>query len=161
MGVEIERKFLLKDNRWKLGAQGLRYCQAYLSSDPDRTVRVRIAETAKNESQAWLTIKGRSQGPVRAEYEYPIPLADAQSLIGTLCNKPPIEKLRYHVTYQGDLWEIDEFEGDNVGLVIAEIELESADQKFMIPPWLGREVTDESRYSNARLATQPFTRWVH
>jgi len=128
--------------------------QAYLSTDPDRTVRVRVAGGA-----AWLTIKGRSLGPVRAEYEYPIPVEDAQSMIQDLSPTPAIDKLRYRVWYQDQLWEIDEFKGENTGLVVAEIELDSVDQTIHRPVWLGQEVTDDPRYTNARLTQCPFSRW--
>jgi adenylate cyclase len=159
MGVEIERKFLLKDSSWKRGARGLRLRQAYLSTDPDRTVRVRMTEHEPGRYQAWLTIKGRSNGPVRAEYEYPIPADQASAMIDTLCLEPAIEKIRYRVDHQGDVWEIDEFAGANAGLVVAEIELDTADQRFVVPPWLGVEVTDDPRYTNARLVSLPFSRW--
>lgn len=154
MGVEIERKFLLADSSWKRGARGLKFRQAYLSTDPGRTVRVRVAG-----DEGWLTVKGRPSGPVRAEFEYPIPADEAVSMIETLCFEPAIEKTRFRVEHDGDLWEIDEFSGANAGLVLAEIELESADQLFSIPSWLGREVTDDPRYSNSRLSVEPFTRW--
>ncbi len=160
MGVEIERKFLLKDSSWKHDARGLRMRQAYLSTDPDRTVRVRVVEVASNQHQAWLTIKGRSKGPVRAEFEYPIPAQDAGEMIDTICLRPAIEKTRFRVDHQGDLWEIDEFSGDNAGLVVAEIELEFADQAFAIPPWLGQEVTDDPRYTNSSLTLRPFKVWT-
>ncbi|OAB59165.1 adenylate cyclase [Leptolyngbya valderiana BDU 20041] len=160
MGVEIERKFLLADSSWKRGARGLALRQAYLSTDPDRTVRVRVAEVEPGEHRGWLTIKGRSNGPVRAEYEYPIPADEAGEMIDILCVKPAIEKIRYRVDHQGDGWEIDEFSGANAGLVLAEIELESVEQRFATPPWLGREVTDDPRYTNAQLSCHPFTDWA-
>jgi adenylate cyclase len=159
MGVEIERKFLLADSSWKHNARGLVFRQAYLSIDPDRTVRVRLVEVEAGRHQGWLTIKGRARGPVRAEFEYPIPAEDAARMIETLCLDSAIEKTRYRVEYAGDVWEIDEFSGANAGLVVAEIELDSADQPFATPPWLGPEVTDDPRYTNARLSIEPFTRW--
>jgi len=154
VGVEIERKFLLTDMSWKPGARGLTMRQAYLSTDPDRTVRVRVAG-----DQGWLTIKGRSSGPVRAEFEFPIPAGEANEMIETLALQPAIEKTRYRVGHEGAVWEIDEFAGDNAGLVVAEIELESAGQSFARPLWLGREVTGDPRYTNARLSILPFNRW--
>jgi CYTH domain-containing protein len=160
MGVEIERKFLLADSSWKRGARGLALRQAYLSTDPDRTVRVRVAEIEAGEHRGWLTIKGRSNGPVRAEYEYPIPADQASAMIDTLCLEPGIEKVRYRVDHQGDVWEIDEFSGANAGLVLAEIELDAADQQFSIPTWLGMEVTDDPRYTNAQLSRHPFIGWA-
>lgn len=159
MGVEIERKFLLADSSWKQGARGLVLRQAYLSTDPDRTVRVRLAEVEAGRHQGWLTIKGRAAGPVRAEFEYPIPADEAAVLIENLCLDSAIEKIRYRVDHAGDVWEIDEFSGANAGLVVAEIELDSADQPFATPAWLGPEVTDDPRYTNARLSVEPFTRW--
>jgi len=154
VGVEIERKFLLANSSWKRGAHGQTIRQAYLSTDPDRTVRVRIVDDG-----AWLTIKGRAKGPMRAEFEYSIPVDEASEMIASLCLKPAIEKTRYRIDYQGDLWEIDEFSGDNAGLTVAEIELESVDQTFAVPSWLGAEVTADPRYTNARLSLDPFSRW--
>jgi len=159
MGVEIERKSLLADSSWRPGAPGLALRQAYLSTDPDRTVRVRLAELDPGRHQGWVTIKGRSNGPVRAEYEYPIPADQAGAMIDTLCLEPPIEKIRYRVDHRGDVWEIDEFSGANAGLVLAEIELDTVDQQFSTPPWLGTEVTDDPRYTNAQLSCHPFTHW--
>lgn len=154
MGVEIERKFLLTDMSWKHGARGLNMRQAYLSTDPDRTVRVRVVG-----DEGWLTIKGRSSGPVRAEFEFPIPVDEAVEMIATLALHAAIEKTRYRIEHAGDVWEIDEFAGENAGLVVAEIELESAEQPFATPPWLGAEVTDDPRFTNARLSILPFSRW--
>jgi adenylate cyclase len=154
VGVEIERKFLLTDMSWKHGARGLTMRQAYLSTDPDRTVRVRVVG-----DEGWLTIKGRSSGPVRAEFEFPIPVDEAVEMIATLALHAAIEKTRYRIEHAGDVWEIDEFAGENAGLVVAEIELESADQPFATPPWLGAEVTDDPRFTNARLSILPFSRW--
>ncbi|SRR6056297_387516 len=159
MGVEIERKFLLADSSWKHNARGLVFRQAYLSTDPDRTVRVRLVEVEADKRQGWVTIKGRATGPVRAEFEYPIPAEDAEAMIETLCLDSAIEKTRYRVDHAGDVWEIDEFSGANAGLVVAEIELDSAEQPFASPPWLGLEVTDDPRYTNARLSVEPFTHW--
>jgi CYTH domain-containing protein len=130
------------------------YHQGYLTSQPGRTVRVRVAG-----DQGWLTIKGPSEGVSRAEYEYPVPVADALEMLDTLCERPQIEKTRYLVPFAGNTWEVDEFHGDNEGLVVAELELDSADQRFESPPWLGREVSDDVRYFNSHLARHPYSRW--
>jgi adenylate cyclase len=154
MGVEIERKFLVCGEGWKTMRQGVLLRQGYLSSDPERIVRVRIESDS-----AVLTIKGRTQGATRAEWEYPIPMADAQDFLNTLCERPVIEKYRYRIQYEGMIWEVDEFLGDNAGLIVAEIELEQEDQPFAKPDWLGAEVTGDKRYYNAQLLRHPYTRW--
>lgn len=154
MGVEIERKFLVRGDGWKAMGQGVLLRQGYLSSAPDRIVRVRIER-----DQAMLTIKGRSSGMTRNEWEYPIPSEDAQAFLETLCERPLIEKKRYRIPYQGMLWEIDEFFGENAGLVVAEVELESEDQTFAKPEWIGAEVTHDARYFNANLLRHPYRKW--
>ena len=153
MGIEIERKFLVVGEAWRQGLSPERLSQGYLNRDKQRTVRVRIAG-----QQAWLTIKGESRGATRAEFEYPIPVADARQMLA-LADGPCIEKIRWRVSHGGMLWEIDEFLGENAGLVVAEIELESEDQAFERPDWLGEEVTADTRYFNSSLAKQPFSRW--
>ena len=153
MGIEIERKFLVIGEDWKLQGSGEFISQGYLSRDPARTVRVRVKG-----QQAWLTIKGQSVGASRAEFEYPIPLVDAQQLL-TLCEGPRVEKIRRVIPYAGMDWEVDEFLGDNAGLVVAEIELASAEQAFESPPWLGQEVTEDARYFNSQLVSRPFLTW--
>ena len=153
MGIEIERKFLVIGDAWKLGVMPEHLIQGYLNRDKLRTVRVRVAN-----DQAWLTIKGKSEGATRAEFEYPIPLDDARQLLG-LCDGPLVEKYRWRLP-QGELvWEIDEFLGDNAGLVVAEIELSSEDLAFDKPGWVGAEVTDDARYFNSSLASRPFRAW--
>jgi CYTH domain-containing protein len=152
MATEIERKFLVEGNPWRPGT-GVPYCQGYLNRDKERTVRVRIAG-----DKAFLTIKGVTRGASRAEFEYPIPVADAQELL-KLSDGPIIQKNRYVIEHEGSRWEVDEFLGDNAGLVVAELELTSEDQPFSHPPWLGREVTDDSRYFNASLASNPYSKW--
>lgn len=154
MGKEIERKFLPRNDGWRAGAPGVRYRQAYLSTEPQRTVRVRRAG-----DQAYLTIKGKSVGAARLEYEYPIPVQDADEMLDGLCLKPVIEKTRYRVEHGGLTWEVDEFEGVNAGLVIAEVELESEDQAVELPDWVGEEVTGDQRYYNASLIANPFSTW--
>jgi len=152
MAAEIERKFLVHGTEWRAGTC-IRLCQCYLNRDKERTVRVRVAGDA-----AFLTIKGITRGATRAEFEYPIPLTDAQQLL-TLSDGPIIEKDRYVILYDGSRWEVDEFLGDNAGLVVAEIELTSEDQSFSRPPWLGGEVTQDSRYYNSSLAAHPYSEW--
>lgn len=153
MAVEIERKFLVTGDGWRNGS-GVLYRQGYLNRDKSRTVRVRIAGDA-----AFLTIKGRSVGATRAEFEYPIPVADAQALLA-LCDGPLIEKTRYRVPHAGHEWEVDVFAGDNAGLVVAELELQSESEAFAAPAWLGEEVSHDARYFNSNLATQPFCTWA-
>lgn len=152
MGVEIERKFLVQGKGWKTSA-GMLYRQGYLNRDKSRTVRVRIAGDA-----AFLTVKGVSVGATRAEFEYAIPVADAQGLLA-LCDGPLVEKTRHLVCVDGTLWEVDEFAGDNAGLVVAEVELTAEDQPFARPDWLGEEVTHDARYFNSNLATMPYAKW--
>ncbi len=155
MGTEIERKYLTRDDSWRAGADGKVYRQGYLSVKADRNVRVRtIGETG------YLTIKGRSAGITRLEFEYEIPIADARDLLDRLCFKPLIEKTRYKIEHGGLVWEVDEFAGDNAGLVVAEVELTSEGQAIELPPWVGREVTDDPRYFNARLVEMPFSKWA-
>jgi adenylate cyclase len=152
MGVEIERKFLVVGDEWRL-APGTRLSQGYLNRDKERTVRVRLAGDT-----AFLTIKGVSTGASRAEFEYEIPTADGEALLA-LCEKPLIEKIRRVAEVDGATWEVDEFLGENAGLVVAEIELASEDQPFTRPAWIGAEVTDDARYFNSSLAAHPFSNW--
>ncbi|WP_457426801.1 CYTH domain-containing protein [Roseateles sp. P5_E7] len=154
MGIEIERKFLVTGDGWReQAASQTRFSQGYLSRDPARTVRVRIAGDA-----AFLTIKGTTRGATRAEFEYAVPLADAQQLLA-LCGGPVVEKIRHLCPHEGMTWEVDEFLGANAGLVVAEIELDAEGQAFASPSWLGDEVTGDGRYVNANLAVKPFTSW--
>lgn len=152
MGIEIERKFLVTGTAWRQGA-GVRFSQGYLNRDKDRTVRVRLAG-----HRAFLTIKGLSIGASRAEFEYEIPTADAEQLL-KLSDGPTVEKIRRVINLDGSVWEVDEFLGENAGLVVAEIELQSEEQAFTRPEWLAEEVTHERRYFNSSLATHPFSRW--
>ncbi len=155
MAVEIERKFLVKDDTWKENAISKRYSQGYLSRQQGRTVRVRRVE-----EKAFLTIKGpTSHGCSRKEYEYEIPVSDGQELLETLCEQPLIEKYRYLVKFAGMVWEVDEFLGDNSPLVVAEIELESVGQQFEKPDWLAEEVTGDIRYYNSSLCVTPYSQW--
>ncbi len=154
MGIEIERKFLVLNDDWKALTAGVFMRQGYICSDPDRIVRVRIEG-----DRAVFTIKGKTEGISRSEWEYPLPLADAQQLLDSLCEKPLIEKYRYRIPFGGFIWEVDAFLGDNAGLVVAEIELESETQEFTKPDWIGGEVSADSRYANANLFKHPFCRW--
>lgn len=153
MGVEIERKFLVCGDGWRTDT-GRVFAQAYLSLDPARIVRVRCAG-----ERAFLTIKGATHGISRSEYEYEIPFSDAQELLNLRVGSV-ISKTRHVVVHAGKRWEIDEFHGDNAGLVVAEIELSAEDETFTVPPWLSREVSDDPRYLNANLATTPFVSWA-
>lgn len=152
MAVEIERKFIVNDGSWRRG-DGVRISQGYLSRDKERTVRVRLAGV-----RAFLTIKGVTTGATRAEFEYEIPAADGKQLL-KLCNGPVIEKIRRIVAENGSVWEVDEFLGDNAGLIVAEIELSSENQVFTKPEWLGQEVTHDTRYFNSRLVERPYGTW--
>ena len=144
MAKEIERKFLVKDDTWR-NAKGTRYRQGYLNSAKERIVRVRTIK-----DKGYLTIKGITVGASRMEFEYEIPRRDADKLLD-ICEKPLIEKTRYKVEEGGFVWEIDEFFGDNQGLIVAEVELESEDQEFTKPDWVGEEVTGDSRYFHSNL----------
>jgi CYTH domain-containing protein len=151
---EIERKFLVKGDDWRALAAGTRYRQGYLSTVKERTVRVRTIG-----DKGYLTIKGVTVGATRVEYEYEIPVADANEMLDGLCERPIIEKDRYKIPAGDDTWEVDEFLGVNQGLVVAEIELQSEEQSFARPDWVGGEVTDDPRYFNANLIAHPFSSW--
>ncbi len=154
MGKEIERKFLVKDTYYKQLTEGILYKQGYICSEPERVVRVRVIG-----SKGFITIKGKVSGFSRSEYEYEIPINDADEMISSLCEKPIIEKYRYKFVYRGFTWEVDEFLGDNQGLVIAEIELENEGVQFCIPEWIGAEVTGDPRYYNSNLIKKPYKTW--
>ena len=154
MGLEIERKFLVTGTAWKPLAAGVLTRQGYLSSAAERTVRVRIAG-----DQGFLTVKGKSRGLTRTEFDYAIPVEDAAAMLDGLCEKPLIEKTRYRVLVGAHTWEVDEFHGANAGLVVAEVELANADEEPTLPPWAGREVSLDARYFNANLVKRPFTTW--
>ena len=156
MAVEIERKFLVSGDAWRRDvSRSEPMAQGYLAGPPESrcSVRVRVAGNG-----AWLNIKSATLGVERDEYEYAIPRADAERMLATLCGER-VEKIRHHVTVGGHLFEVDEFIGDNAGLVVAEIELSHADEPFERPAWLGREVTPLARYYNVNLATHPYSRW--
>lgn len=153
MATEIERKFLVHGDAWRT-ANGVLLVQGYLNRDKARTVRVRIAG-----DQAFLTIKGLTQGATRAEFEYAIPVADAHQLLA-LSDGPVLEKVRHTFAHEGHTWEVDEFHGANDGLVVAEIELTREDEPFTRPDWLGNEVTHDSRFYNANLIAHPWSTWA-
>ena len=154
MPAEIERKFLVANDSWRDGSPGARIAQGYLSQDPDRTVRIRLAG-----ENAWITIKGRTQGITRAEFEYAIPPAEARDLLG-LCLPSVIDKTRHEVRHGGHLWEIDVFHGENDGLIVAEVELADESDSPEMPGWAGAEVSDDVRYFNSHLARHPFAQWA-
>ena len=154
MPQEIERKFLVKGDAWRVPGTGTLYRQGYLSTVAERSVRIRLAQ-----DKGYLTVKGITVGAARAEYEYEIPMEDASEMLNELCERPLIEKTRYRVGYRGLVWEIDEFSGENSGLIVAEVELEREDQAVMLPDWLGEEVTADPRYYNSNLITYPFSKW--
>ena len=153
MGKEIERKYLVKGDDWRKLATGVRYRQGYLSTVKERTVRVRTVD-----ANGYLTIKGITIGATRKEFEYPIPAADAAVLL-ELCEQPLVEKVRYKIPFGGLTWEVDEFEGANLGLIVAECELSSEDQRIELPSWIGEEVSGDPRYFNSNLIAHPFTKW--
>jgi len=153
MAVEIERKFLVSGDAWKI-ASGSLIRQGYLSRDPERTVRVRVSGDS-----AWLCVKGLNHGMTRSEFEYSIPRADAAALLA-MCAGPLIEKTRHRVDYAGHCWEIDEFHGQNAGLVVAEVELAQPTDMVDFPPWIGAEVTEDARYFNSNLASCPYSLWA-
>lgn len=153
MPQEIERKFLITDLACIAGLTGFRWRQAYLSRVPERTVRVRIGK-----SSAFLTVKGKPRGPVRDEFEYAVPLADAEQML-LMCDGFVVDKTRYLVEHAGHVWEVDVFHGDNEGLVVAEVELAAEDENVELPSWIGAEVTDDYRYQNSALSETPFKFW--
>ena len=154
MGLEIERKFLIKQDQWQPPNQGKIYRQGYIRTQNGNTVRVRVAG-----DQGYLTIKGKTQGSTRSEFEYVIPLADAEEMLNTLCDRPLIEKIRYQVEINGLCWEVDQFLGENEGLLLAEVELETETQTISFPQWIDKEVTEDMRYYNVNLAENPYQNW--
>ena len=154
MGKEIERKFLVKGEEWKAAAKGIVYRQGYLSSIKERVVRVRTIE-----DKGFLTIKGITKGVSRSEFEYEISVEDADTMLDDICEKPLIEKKRYKIPVGGLVFEVDEFFGENAGLIVAEVELADEKQKIELPPWIGAEVSGDPRYFNSNLIKHPFTKW--
>lgn len=147
MSIEIEHKYIVVDDSYKKSAvKCLHICQGYLSKYKERTVRIRIADDS-----AFITIKGKNKGDTRAEFEYEIPMNDAESMLKSLCIQPVLEKYRHIVEYNGNKWEIDEFKGALDGLVLAEIEIPFSEYKYDIPPFIGKNVTNDVRYYNSNL----------
>lgn len=155
MSVEIERKFLVVNDAWRDTAHAAQHLrQGYLNNETRCSVRVRTSA-----DRAWLNIKSATIGAQRQEFEYEIPISDAHKMLDTLCRKPLIEKVRYHVDAGRHTWEIDVFEGDNAGLMVAEIELDHPVEAFERPSWLGEEVTHDVRYYNTSLSRHPYKDW--
>lgn len=156
MGLEIERKFLVRNQAWRgIAGKGVAYSQGYLTQEVGRSVRVRVAG-----DQGFLTIKSATTGISRREYEYEIPVNEAWELLNHLCYQPLIEKTRYRIKQGLAVWEVDEFEGDNTGLVLAEVELSHPDQELIIPDWIGLEVSQDRRYFNSYLNQHPYQQWA-
>jgi CYTH domain-containing protein len=153
MAKEIERKYLVKGEQWRTLATGIVYRQGYILTVGVQTVRVRVIG-----DRGYLTIKGPRVGISRAEFEYEIPLEDAEEILTNLCAKPLIEKKRYKIKHQDLIWEVDEFFGENAGLVIAEVELESEEQNIILPDWIDCEVNDP-KYFNSNLIKNPYSKW--
>jgi len=155
MPLEIERKFLVENDAWRAGARRREYlAQGYLAGSERCSVRVRVGD-----GHAWLNLKGRVHGATRLEYEYEIPVDEANEMLEALCALGRVEKWRHWVPHGGHEWEVDEFLGENAGLVVAELELEDEAEPFARPPWLGPEVTHDLRYLNTNLARQPWRSW--
>lgn len=156
MATEIERKFLVADDGWRQWAgEGRHFRQGYMVGGERASVRVRVAG-----ERAWLNIKSATIDVTRHEFEYEVPVADAEQMLDVLCVKPLIEKRRYRVPFAGHTWEIDCFEGDNQGLVVAEVELEDADESVELPPWVSTEVSHLPRYYNVCLVEHPYREWT-
>ncbi len=155
MGLEIERKFLVNREKWNLENKGTGclFKQGYILTDPEKTIRVRLTDT-----DGYLTIKGISHGAVRQEFEYLIPPEEALELLHNFASNL-VEKIRYKVRVGGKTWEVDEFMGANAGLLVAEVELTYENEPFELPIWLGKEVTNESKYYNSNLAQNPYSQW--
>ena len=155
MGVEIERKFLVDHEKWGQLAkeEGKHYRQGYILSDDTKTIRVRITD-----EHGYITIKGITKGISRKEYEYTIPVNEGAELLDNFAVSE-LTKIRYRISFDGKIWEVDEFLGDNQGLLMAEIELEHETETFKLPPWITTEVTDDKRYYNSSLSVNPFNRW--
>ena len=155
MAVEIERKFLVVNDNWReLADSGTVYTQGYLVGSGQSSVRIRIEG-----DNAFINIKSATLGIRRQEYEYHIPVSDATEMLETLCEKPLIRKIRYHLNIEEFLWEIDEFDGENKGLIVAEIELKNETEEFLRPDWIGEEVSHDPKYYNVSLVKCPFSQW--
>jgi adenylate cyclase len=155
MATEIERKYLIANDGWRDQAdEGIQITQGYMGGNDKSSIRIRI-----NGDSANLNIKSKTLGMQRSEYEYAIPLEDAREILATLCDRPYIDKKRFHVVHEGHRWEVDVFAGENEGLIVAELELNSPDEAFTLPDWIGKEVTEDPRYYNICLVTHPYKDW--
>ncbi|MBK6964833.1 MAG: CYTH domain-containing protein [Bacteroidales bacterium] len=154
MALEIEHKFLVNSTIYRTMSEPVLYRQGYLAVLPDKIIRVRTAG-----NKGFITVKAKVTNLTRKEYEYEIPLPDAEKMLNEMCISPIIEKERFRVLHEGFTWEVDEFHGDNAGLIVAEIEVKSEDEVFVRPSWVSREVTGDPRYLNSNLSKQPFNTW--
>lgn len=155
MGTEIERKFLVKNDAWRGQVESQApIMQGYIANNAGVTVRIRVQG-----AQAFLTIKGRGEGPSRSEFEYPIPVQDARAMLAEMAVSAPVEKVRFRVRAGDHVWDLDVFAGENEGLVMAEVELDAVDEVFDMPEWAGEEVTGDPRFYNVNLARNPFRHW--
>ena len=155
MPREIDRKFLVRSDAWKQGGKPARITQGYLSRTNERIVRVRLAG-----GKGFIAVKGKAQGPRRKEFEYEIPAAHAAEMLDQICERPLLDKLRHRVTVDGIMWEVDEFLGENAGLVLAQVGLAHNVQPIALPDWVGTEVTNDPRYSNNHLVSHPYGTWT-
>jgi len=155
MAIEIEHKYLVKKDLWKqiVPEKSVEVKQACLLTDPNKTIRVRTKG-----DKGYITIKGKATGASRAEFEYEIPVEDANELINNFSSNL-IEKIRQYITFENKLWEVDEFKGSNIGLIVAEIELTDENEKYSIPNWAGKNVTDDHKYANSNLSLRPYSTW--
>ena len=155
MGTEIEKKYLIVNDDWcKNADDGIYMVQGYMGTNEKSSIRIRIHGDTAN-----LNIKSSTIGITRSEYDYPVPVDEAKEILETLCDRPYIEKTRFHVMHEGHEWEIDVFAGDNDGLIVAEVELDSLDEEFALPDWAGDDVSDDPRYYNVCLVTHPYKDW--
>jgi CYTH domain-containing protein len=154
MATEIERKYLVVGDEWRRLGTASEFRQGYLSTVKERTVRVRVID-----EQGYLAVKGITIAATRTEFEYEIPAGDARAMLAELCEQPIVEKNRYVIDWAGLVWEVDEFLGANAGLVVAEVELEDADEQIELPEWIGEEVTADPRYFNSNLVARPYSTW--
>ena len=154
MGTEIERKFLVRGGGWRGLGPSMEIRQGYLAREEKCVIRVRVSGL-----RAWLTVKGRARGIARPEYEVEVPVEEGREMLDTLCCGPVMEKRRTRIPMGGVVWEVDEFLGENVGLVVAEVELEREDQAIVCPEWIGAEVTGDPRYYNSNLMLNPYRNW--
>lgn len=152
--IEIERKFLVKNKDYKFNSEENLIVQGYLNSDKERTVRIRISN-----NKGFITIKSKTEGISRKEFEYEIPIHEAKDILENICEKPIIKKMRYKVDFEGYIWEIDEFLNENEGLILAEIELKDENDIFEKPEWVGEEVSNDPRYFNSSLISFPYEKW--